>query len=200
MLRGQMATRRVRMPAAERRSALLAATLDVMGARGYHGTSLDEIAKAAGVSKALIYEHFGSKREMYGALVTEHVTPLFDALQANTERGGTGSERLRGGIDAFFGWVEDHRQAYKVFIRDIADPELAEALRPVQGKSLGVVAALMGTEPGDRRVVLLATQLFGALQALAAWWEDHPDLPREELVDSAMAFCWTGLERLRDTE
>lgn len=189
--------RRPRLPAAERRALLLEAALDVMGERGYHGTSLDEIAKAAGVSKALIYEHFESKRDMYGALLAVHLQPLFDSLEENTQAGGEGAERLRGGIDRFFAWVEDRRKAFRVFVRDINDPELAELTRAVSVKATGVVADLLGAEASDRRVILLAAQLFGALQSLALFWDGHPDTPRAEMVDAAMAFCWTGLERQR---
>lgn len=189
--------RRPRLPAAERRALLLEAALDVMGERGYHGTSLDEIAKAAGVSKALIYEHFDSKRDMYGALLTMHLQPLFESLEENTRTGAEGAERLTGGVDRFFAWVEERRKAYRVFVRDINDPELAELTRAVSLKATGVVADLLGADPSERRVVLLATQLFGALQSLALWWDTHPDTPRAEMVDAAMAFCWAGLAQQR---
>jgi AcrR family transcriptional regulator len=192
--------RRVRMSAAERRSAILAAALGVLGDRGYHGTSLDEIARAAGVSKALIYEHFSSKRELHAALMQEHIGALFGRLQANAERGGTGAERLRGGIDAFFCWVEDGREAFRVLFRDIADPELAEGMQVVRAQVLGVIKVLMAADPdvppaAERTMEIFGVQLAGGMQALAAWWEDHPDVPRAELVDRAMDLCWHGLDR-----
>jgi hypothetical protein len=47
---------------------------------------------------------------------------------------------------------------------------------------------------------MLAQQLTGAIQALANWWAEHPEVPRRELVEQVMAFAWLGLERLRDGE
>ncbi len=47
---------------------------------------------------------------------------------------------------------------------------------------------------------MLAQQLTGGIQALALWWDDNPDVPRSVVLDSAMDFCWLGLERVRDGE
>jgi AcrR family transcriptional regulator len=89
------------MPAPLRREAILSAAEEVFARSGYHGASLDDIAQAAGISKALIYEHFTSKRELHASLVNAHVEEIFRRLEANAEAGTSGEERLRGGIDAF---------------------------------------------------------------------------------------------------
>jgi hypothetical protein len=52
----------------------------------------------------------------------------------------------------------------------------------------------------ERGIRMMAQQLTGALQALALWWDENPDVPRATLVDVAMDFCWLGLERVRDGE
>lgn len=78
---------RRRMSAAERRGELLNAASEVFGRSGYHGASLDEIAAVAGVSKALIYEHFASKRELHAELVEQHAGEIFRRLAASAEAG-----------------------------------------------------------------------------------------------------------------
>src|SRR3954468_21985252 len=90
------------MPAAERREAILAAALDAFGPGGYHGTSLDDVAAKAGVSKALIYEHFGSKEELHGALLGGYVSELLGRVLDAVEAEEPGEERMRAGLDAFF--------------------------------------------------------------------------------------------------
>jgi AcrR family transcriptional regulator len=195
-------------PRPERRQAILDAALTVFGLRGYHGASIDLIAQQAGVSKALIYEHFGSKRELHAALLAGHTAELFLRLQANARSGRTGEERLRGGLDAFLAWVQERRDVWRTLFRDSGEPELAEEFRAVQVQVVGVVEELMtsGPEgprlarlPPDERALaieLLATQLSGALQLLANWWDERRDVPRQVLVDRAMDFAWTGLERV----
>jgi AcrR family transcriptional regulator len=194
-------TRR-RLPAAQRREQILAAAEEVFGARGYHGASLDEIATAAGISKALIYEHFASKRELHASLVESHVGEIFARLQANALAGTDGETRLRGGIDAFLAFVEDHRDAWRALFRDAADPEVGDVIERVQAQAVGVIAALIAADPfsahfDERTIEVHAALLSGAIQSLANWWDAHRDVPRAELVERAMDFCWRGIDALR---
>ena len=97
------------MSAPQRRQEILASAEEVFARSGYHGASLDDIAQAAGISKALIYEHFPSKRDLHASLVSAHVEEIFRRLQANAGAGLPGEERLRSGIDAFLSFVQEHR-------------------------------------------------------------------------------------------
>ncbi len=205
------ATRRTRLSAPERRAEILAAAVQVFGERGYHGSSLELIAREAGISKALIYEHFASKRELHSSLLEEHVGVLFARLQGNAVTGTTGEARLRGGVEVFLGYVQEEREVFRLLFRDMADPEVAGAVAAIQAQSSGLLVALMLDDPEvsaavpgrtaserARAIELLAVQLAGALQALATWWHGHQEVPREELVDRAVDFAWTGLRQLRD--
>jgi AcrR family transcriptional regulator len=200
--------RRRRMPAAERREVILAAAEETFARCGYHGASLDDVAHAAGVSKALIYEHFDSKRSLHASMLDAHAAEIFRRLRAGAERGATGEERLRNGIDAFLRWVEDHREAWRALFRDAADPEVGELLRRMQARAAGVIAGLIAAAPeavGDPdpahrelRIEIHAQLLSGAVQSLATWWDVHQAIPREELVERAMELCRPGLGRLAE--
>jgi AcrR family transcriptional regulator len=205
----QDTNRRRRLSADERRRAILEAAQDVFAVSGYHGSSIDEIAQAAGISKALIYEHFPSKKDLHVSLLDTHVQELFERLAANAATQEPGDIRLRNGLDAFLGWVEERRAPFRMLFRDAVEPEVADVLRRIQEQATAAVAALIASEPaarvptaGDPKVpiTMLAQQLTGAMQSLALWWDDHPEVPRATLVDSAMEFCWLGLERVRDGE
>jgi AcrR family transcriptional regulator len=200
---------RRRLTAGARRSAILDAALEVFAANGYHASSLEEIAAAAGISKALIYEHFRSKRELHAALLQSHVQELFERLARTAGTDEPGEVRLRAGVEAFLRFVQERRDGWRMLFREAADPEVGRALRLVQDRATAMVAALIAAEPAtrppgepgrERGIEMLAQQLTGAVQALANWWADHPEAPREELVDRVMDFAWLGLERLRDGE
>jgi AcrR family transcriptional regulator len=204
-----MATHRRRMPAAQRREVILAAAEDTFAEQGYHGASLDQIAHSAGVSKALIYEHFESKRELHASLLNQHAAEIFDRLETAAREGSTAEERLRTGIDTFLAFVEEHRSTWRALVRDSSEPEAADVLRTVQDRATGFIAALIGAtgNGGERsddpagtqaRIEVYAQMLSGAVQSLAAWWHAHPEVPRGVLVDRAMEFCWNGIERLPD--
>lgn len=202
---------RRRLSAAERRKELLAAAVDVFARDGYHRASLEDIAGAAGVSKALIYEHFSSKRELHDELVLAHAGEIFERLQASAGSPGLpGQERLRRGIDAFLGFVEEHREPWRALFRDAADPEVSEQISVVQSQATLVIATLIRVDaeghPRDRvdpeyqeQVFRIYAQLLaGGLQLLANWWYDHQEIAREEVVDRAMEFCWLGLDRVSE--
>jgi AcrR family transcriptional regulator len=200
---------RRRLTADERRRAILHSAQEVFAGRGYHGSSIDEIAQAAGISKALIYEHFPSKKDLHVSLLDMHVQELFERLAGAAATDDPGDVRLRNGLDAFLGWVEEQRGAFRMVFRDAADPEVADVVRRVQTQATAAVAALMATEPmapvasaqvRERGIRMLAQQLTGGMQALALWWDDNPEVPRSIVLDSAMDFCWLGLERVRDGE
>ena len=192
--------RRRRLPAGERRAVILTAAEAVFARWGYHRASLDEIAHAAGVSKALIYEHFASKRELHASLLDAHATALFAGVEKGAAQGISSEERLRCGIDAFLGYVEGHREAWRALFRDASEPDVADLIGRMQAQATAVVAALIADEddaPGpaiadaparELRVAMNAQLLSGALGSLATWWHDHPDVPRTVLVDEATAW------------
>jgi AcrR family transcriptional regulator len=194
------ATPRRRLSAAERRERILAAAQEVFAQRGYHGSSLDDIAKASGTSKALIYEHFESKRALHEELITSHAGELARRFAANAATGATGEERLRAGVDIFFGWVEERREAWRALFRDAADPELAPLIDRLQGQATRAIVALVpdgGEGVTEQQVEMYAQLTSGACQALANWWGEHPDVPRAEVVDRVIAFCWDGMARMQ---
>jgi AcrR family transcriptional regulator len=197
---------RKRLTAEQRRDSILDAALEVFASRGFHGSSIDEIAQAAGVSKALIYEHFPSKRDLHVSLLERHTQEIFVRLAEAAATSDPGEVRLRAGVDAFLEFVEHRRDAFRMLFRDAVEPEVAEIVASVQRQAAAAVAGLIAAEPRttpesperDRQAVeMVGQQLTGAVQSLAIWWGDHPDVPREVLVDSVMNFAWVGLERLR---
>jgi AcrR family transcriptional regulator len=199
---------RTRLTAPERKQAILDAAMKVFSRGGYHGSSIDQIAQAAGISKALIYDHFPSKRELHGSLLEAHVGELFGRLAASAQMGGEPEARLRRGLDTFFSFVEERREAWRMLFRDAVDPDVADQFRRVQAQATGLIAALMESDPDmpptddpeEHLVVeMLAQQLSGAMQSLANWWFDHQHVRRAQLVDIAVTFAWNGLERVRES-
>jgi AcrR family transcriptional regulator len=199
---------RKRLTGQERRAAILDAALGVFAERGYHASSIDDIAREGGISKALIYEHFSSKQELYKELLEQHAGVLFERLAAGiAEAGPAGSARLAVGVDAFYGFVEDHRVAWRMLFREATDPEVVIALDRVVAQVTALVAALIAEDPASRAVgddepnrkqgiQMLAQMVVGAVQSLANWWADHQEVPRERIVEMTMDFAWLGLERL----
>jgi AcrR family transcriptional regulator len=198
---------RKRLSAEDRRAAILDAALEVFSRHGYNGASIDEIANAAGISKALIYEHFPSKKDLHVSLMERHVQDIFLRLAETADTRDPGEVRLRNGVNAFFEWAETHREAFRLLFRDTFEPEVAAVLDRLQNQATGAIAALMASEPAlqeagaDAELALaieaMAQQLSGGVQSLAIWWQQHPDIERAWLVDRVMDYAWVGLKRTR---
>src|SRR3954462_7337217 len=109
---------RKRLSAEDRREAILDSALEVFSRRGYNGSSIDEIAQAAGISKALIYEHFPSKRDLHVSLLERSVQEVFERLADAAATSDPGEVRLRAGVDAFLEFAETHGAAFRMVFRD----------------------------------------------------------------------------------
>ncbi len=199
---------RKRLSAEDRRAAILGAALEIFSRHGYNGASIDEIATAAGISKALIYEHFPSKKDLHVSLLERHVQDIFLRLAETADTTDPGEIRLRNGVNAFLEWAETHREAFRLLFRDTFERDVADVLERLQNQATGAIAALIAAEPalqdagGDGAELALAIeamaqQLSGGVQSLAIWWQSHPDIEREWLVDRVMDYAWVGLKRTR---
>jgi len=203
---------RKRLTGQERRAAILDSALTVFADRGYHSTSIDDIAREAGISKALIYEHFASKQDLYAELLEQHAGELFSALaEAISEVGRSAAARLEVGFDAFYRFVEEHRGAWLMLFREATDPEAVAVLDRITAEVTNFVASVIAEDPGARRtaddaetrehgVQVIAQLLVGAVQSLATWWSDHQELPRERIVEMTMDVAWLGLQRVSQGE
>jgi AcrR family transcriptional regulator len=193
------------MSAADRRAAILDAARVAFAETGYHETSLDAVAERAGVSKALLYEHFSSKRELYVATLEMHVHDLVERISEAVAAGEPGEPRMRAGVEAFFGFVEERRGAWRIMFRNAGDPDVAMRLDRLRDEVAAAIAQLM-SEEAERRglefpklpqfVEMIAQQTVGAMQSLADWWDLHRKAPKEEVVQAAMDFAWIGQERI----
>jgi AcrR family transcriptional regulator len=202
-------TPRKRLTAGERRGAIQSSALEVFAERGYHTTSIDDIARAAGISKALIYEHFASKQELHADLLEVQASELYRRVASAVEavEAESGSARLTAGLAAYLSFVEERRDAWRVLFRETVDPESAAALDRVSAQIRALVAALIAQDPGatprneahpetDRGIQQLAQMLVGAIQSSANWWDDHREVRRDRVLETAMEFVWFGLDRL----
>ena len=193
------------MSAADRREAILDAARSAFAERGFHETSLDSVAERAGVSKALLYEHFSSKRELYVSMLEMHVHELVERISGAVAGAEPGEPRMRAGLEAFFGFVEERRGAWRIMFRNSDDPDVSIRLDRLRDEVAAAIVQLMSEEAAAKgldfpkmpqMVEMIAQQLVGAMQSLADWWDLHRDVPRDDVLQVAMDFAWMGQERL----
>jgi AcrR family transcriptional regulator len=195
---------RTRLRPEERRQRILDAAVELFAERGYEGASISEIARAAGVVASVIYDHFPSKRALHIELLEIHGSALIERAVRPVE-GAAPRELLRLSTEAFFEFVEEDPFVWRLFFRDPPpDPEIAAAHRRVRDRATEAIAALIeaavpGVEPPwgiprPQASWMLAEASRAATDALAAWWYEHPEVPREQVVTVAVALLWEGFD------
>jgi AcrR family transcriptional regulator len=194
---------RRRISGGERRESILALTSRAFAERGYDGVRTAELAKSAGVSEALIYQHFRTKAELYRAAVDRSAEILEDRLQKAAGGGGSVEDRLARVVDAFLEFVSDRSNAWRVLALHVSDPELADYQRSLRARATGALAGLLGADSRSSNNGLTRAQLeqlseviVGGAEALANWWSQNPRAERGELVSLLTAFAWSGFEQL----
>ena len=189
-----------KVPRAVREPQMLEMAGRVFAARGFHEASMDEIAEAAGVSKPMLYSYFGSKEGLYFAYVNSAYRELIGAIdQAVASAGPDPEEQLRLGTIAYYAYVGEHRDGFRVLFREIGDPggELASQrhrlVRRV-GAALEAIVGAAGARPlGPVDTEVLAEGWIGAARSLADWWLDHPDLSAEAMTDRLLGLMLRGV-------
>jgi AcrR family transcriptional regulator len=188
-----------RLPRAVREEQMLDAAVRVFSRQGYHATSVDEIAEAAGISKPMVYAYLGSKEELFIACLNREGLRLLEALAA-AARGGPGAragtdQRLWRGLRAFLGFVATHRDGWSVLYRQARGQEpFAGVLAQMRLRLVEIVTDMLADCSGDPDdAPLAAYALVGAAEAVADWVVDHPDADVDRAAERLMATVWLGL-------
>lgn len=190
----------MRLPAEQRRRQLLDVACDVFAAGGFHGTSMDEIAEAAGVTKPVLYQHFPSKRALYAELLGDVETRLIERITRATEQAHTGRARVEAGFVAYFRFVTDNASGFRLLfgasVRN--DPGFSVVAQRTIDEIAELIAILIDIDVADEHRRVLAHGLVGLAEATSrrlqrAGAEKDPELLARWLAELA----WFGLRGVR---
>jgi AcrR family transcriptional regulator len=185
-----------RLPAARRRRQLLDVALDVFAAKGFHQTSMEEVADAAGVTKPVLYQHFGSKRELYLELLEDVGGQMMAAVAKAVASARTPHQEVEAGFEAYFRFVTDHENAFNLLFGGGArrDEEFADAVRHVERSMAEEVAHWIeaDVDPEHRRA--LAHGIIGLAEGSARHWvANGRDMDTKVLSHRVAQLAWAGL-------
>lgn len=198
------------MVAEARRELIERAALEVFAERGYYGASIDEIARRAGVTAPVIYDHFASKLDLHRRLLERTRDELLQMWRASLSGDGPAAQRIPRALDAWASYVEEHPYAPRMFFHETTgDPEIRAVHREVQAEAVAALGRILGGEPGAERIAgsadhealeMAAEVIRSGLTGLAIWWTEHPHVSREQVVATAVNVIWLGFERVRRGE
>src|SRR3954449_10481701 len=189
-----------RLPRGARRVQLLQAAQDVFVAQGFHAAAMDDIADRAGVSKPVLYQHFPGKRELYLALLEEHVGQLADRVRDALAATEDNHERVQGAVTAYFEFIDAEGEAFRlVFESDLRnDPDVRAVVDRGTELCVEAIAQVIAADTGadQERALLLAAGLTGLFESSARWRIAYKGtLSRDEAVSLMSTLAWRGISR-----
>ena len=191
-----------RLPADERRQQLLAVACELFAHSGFHETSMDEIAEAAGVTKPVLYQHFPSKRALYAELLDDTGARLLGRLAEATSRATSGRERVESGFRAYFEFAVGDRSAFRLLfgtsIRN--DPEFARTVDQVLEAAAATISPLIDIPASDDQRRVIAYALVGMGESVGRHALTDLDVDGDELAAWIAELAWFGLRGVRALE
>lgn len=185
------------------------AATELFAQRGYHGASMEEIARRSGVTPPVVYDHFTSKLDLHRRLLERTRDELVAMWREQLAGDEPAAERIPRALDAWARYVEGNPYAARMFFQETTgDPHARAIHAEVQSQARTTLAAILGREPGaqniagpDEQALEMAAEVMRAgLTGLAIWWSEHPEVPRERIVETAVNAIWIGFERVRRGE
>lgn len=190
------------MRAPERRAQLLDVARRVFGAAGFHSASMEEVAKEAGVTKPILYDHFSSKKELYLALLDEDLSVLHDNVQQALVSSRGNRERIRASFKAYFDFVEEQTEGFRLLMSETvgAEKDFRDRVKAFRDETLKEVADLIERESRGRldrsRAETVALALIGMVETVAQHDPTASAERRRIALDTLVALAWRGITNL----
>lgn len=159
---------------------------------GFHGASMEAIAAEAGISKPMVYNYFGSKQGIYLAYLERAGRDLLNRMLAADDPGGNLAVRLGAGARAFFGFVGENHDGWRVLREEMVGQRetVGGRVAEVRAATTALLCELLVDEGApEGRVEAQAAAVVGAGEALADWWLEHPETPVDVLVETLVAMA-----------
>lgn len=190
-----------RLPGPERRRQILSVARSVLARNGYHGTTMTDIAEAAGVTKPVLYQHFTSKRELYRIVLQDIGARLETAVVEGASAATTPRERAEAGIRAYARFVEEDEDGFELLFSGTnrQDDEWSAIVESVERSLAQAVAAMIDVPTiGDGRRQILAHGIIGLAESMMRFARSDDGLAysHDELVRDLTDLTWSGLRGL----
>lgn len=191
-----------RLPAPRRRRQLLDVALGQFAERGFHKTSMDDVAEAAGVTKPVLYQHFKSKRDLYMELLDDVGGRMMDAIAKAVAAASGPRQQVEAGFRAYFAFVAEEADAFRLLFGSGTrrDEEFEKAVRRVEDSIAEAVAVFIEADIDPEHRRSLAHGLVGLAEGTSRDWlagggtvAAQADLLARRVAELA----WAGLRGIR---
>jgi AcrR family transcriptional regulator len=190
------------MTGKERREQLLDIGRRLFAERGLDGTSIEEIAARADVSKPVVYEHFGGKEGLY-AVVVDREVERFLAMATRLLEGENHMEKFEVAAVELLRYIQDNSDGFRILVRDSSPSSgsgtFASLLSDIASQVEYILGDLFEERGYDAKLTsMYAQMLVGMVAFTGQWWLDarEPELELEEVAAHLVNLAWHGLSEL----
>lgn len=190
------------MTASQRREQLLDVSRRLFAEKGFEGTSVEEIAARAQVSKPVVYEHFGGKEGMYAVVVDREIQALTQALIGALERRGHPQVLVERTALALLDYIESSTDGFRILVRDSPVAQATGTFSSLIGDVAMQVEHLLadqftkrGLDP--RTAPIYAQMLVGMVALTGQYWLDARNPKKDEVAAHLVNLAWNGLAGLQ---
>jgi AcrR family transcriptional regulator len=192
---------RARMTGKERREQLIQVGRKLFADKGFEGTTVEEIAAKASVSKPVVYEHFGGKEGLYAVVVDREIAALLGGITGALSADLGSRETLERAAGALLDYVESSTDGFRILVRDSpagqATGSFASLISDVASQVEHILAAEFKRRKLDPKTAPLYAQMLVGMVALTGqWWLDSRKFKKADVAAHLVNLAWNGLAGL----
>ncbi len=190
------------MSGSERREQLVRVGRTLFAEKGFEAVSVEEIASEAGVSKPVVYEHFGGKEGLYAVVVDREMTDLLGRVQTALHPDHP-KAMLQSVVLAWLDYISTETEGFRVLVRDsppgMSEGSFASLLRDIAARVAGTLADEFDKRGYNKKLApMYAQMLVGMVTNTGMWWVDVRRPKRDELASHLVNLAWNGLAHLQE--
>ncbi len=189
------------MTAGQRREQLLDVSRALFAEKGFEGTSVEEVAARAKVSKPVVYEHFGGKEGMYAVIVDRELQHLLGALSGALQTGGHPKRIVERTALVLLEYIETNTDGFRILVRDSPVAQATGTFSSLIGDVATQVEHLLAEQFRRRKLPtdtapIYAQMLVGMIALTGQWWLEARSPDRETVAAHLVNLAWNGLRSL----
>lgn len=189
---------KARMTGKQRREQLLAVSRTLFAEKGFDGTSIEEIAARAKVSKPVVYEHFGGKEGIYAVVVDREIEALLGALTGALSSPAHPRKLVEAAALTLLDYIESSTDGFRILVRDSPVAQATGTFSSLIGDVATQVEHLLahqfkrqGLDP--KTAPMYAQMLVGMVALTGQWWLDARSPNKREVAAHLVNLAWNGL-------
>jgi len=190
------------MTGSERRAQLINVGRGLFAEKGLDGTTVEEIAAAAGVSKPVVYEHFGGKEGLYAVVVDREMRALLDLITSSLSAGNP-RDLAEGAARAFLTYIDTRSDGFRILVRESPvgsqTGSFASLISDIASQVEHIFVREFSKRGFDPNIApIYANMLVGMVAQTGVWWLEVRSPAIEEVATHLVNLAWNGLHNLEN--